>query len=168
MINRFVILITLVSLGSCSHGSSLGDERLSAEEAPRFLKEAGKSFTGPEYFVKRFKYGKEVFEVKEAEGEKETSVTLDDKGIFLEREEDISITDLDKLVRSYVVTYIHDEYPDAKIIELEKRMTPNNSFIDVEIRHDSSPSGYWELSFDARGKFVSREIENYDSPMTHN
>jgi hypothetical protein len=159
MTRIFLILSSVAFLVSCSGGRALEEIKMSSEEAPFFLKTAGEALRAPEYFRKMSGY-----EVKEAKGEKEISLAFDQRGKLIEKEEDVPIESLDKLVRSYIVTYIYNTYPKAKVVEIERRTNSEGVFIDVEIRDRSSPTGYWELSFNAEGKFVFKELENREPP----
>jgi hypothetical protein len=161
MTNFFLLLLI-----ACSH-TRTGDRKLEKREVPSFLVDAARVLEDPEYYEKRFANGTILYEAKSS-GEMETSLSFDKKGNFLEKEQDVDFKDLPLSVRSTIVFYLGQEYQDFKIIEVEHKTTPSGSFVDVEIRHPSSPSGYWELTFSKDGKFVSREIEDYEEPQTLN
>lgn len=155
-----------VFLLSCSHGPIVGDSRLKKEDAPDFL--IKNSDPNAKYFKKVLENGDVLYEAKHKKNDKEISITFNHHGQGIESEEDLDFSDIPKAVGEKITDYLKRNYPDFRIIEIEKRNTAGNEFYDIEIRHPSSSSGYWELSFDLDGRYVSREVENYPLPQTHN
>ena len=163
----------LLFLLACSTSPTEGDRRIHGDEVPVFLRSyRGKGYDDLEFFEK-IQAGVKVYEVKyeiEVDDEdQEISVKYSDKGEFLEKEEDIDFEDIPHAIKEKIRTSIMDNYEDAKIHETERRTDKDqNEFIDVEIRHKSSPSGYWELTYDKDGNYVSRKLEHYENIETLN
>ena len=100
---------------------------------------------------------------------REVSLSFSESGQMIESEEDMAMSDLAPEVAAAITQYIKTEYPGAAVLELEKRVDRNKQeFIDVEIRHRSSSSGYWELSFSPAGRYISRELEDVEIINTLN
>jgi hypothetical protein len=165
-ITSYLVLMLLVS---CSHHTVLGDRKLTVAEVPDFLRKyQSKEFKDVEIFEKRKPHLK-FYEVKYYESKREISLSFAENGKFLEREEDTTLNSFSPEVQNSIIEYLNKEYAGYKVLEVEKRTNEDHKeFIDVEIRHASSPSGYWEISFTPSGEYVSREIEDYDSISTLN
>lgn len=165
---NFIILTLLSMFLSCSHQLKEGDRHLKKNERPEFLKQY-ESYEDVKFYEK-IKKDVRTFEVKyEDKADHEISLTFDEEGKLLEREEDLEYSALPLEIRKKITQYVEANYPQALIHETEKRTDKEgNRFFDIEIRHSSSESGYWELSFDEAGNYVSREKEKYDPINTLN
>ncbi|MGE3611805.1 MAG: hypothetical protein AB7I27_19610 [Bacteriovoracaceae bacterium] len=118
-----------------------------------------------DFYEKWKEDGDNFYEVKN----EKVSISVSKSGNLIEREEDISEVQIPAQIMVAIKSYIHKNYPGSKVTEMESRVTPLGRFFDIEIRHPSSPSGYWELSFtEDQGEFVGKEIEDYETPMTLN
>jgi hypothetical protein len=164
MSNKTLIISGLVFLSSCSHSPVIGERRLSSKEVPAFMSEIRKAHPNAKFYEKTLENKIVTYEAKY----KEVSLTYDSNGILLETEIDVKFSSLDREVKAKILKTLQQDYKNYKILECEIRKIPGQEFIDVEIRHSSSPSGYWELSFTSTGEYHSREIENYEIPLTHN
>ena len=162
MINKILLFTLLVCLAACSQ-APLGDRRLKRDEIPDFLKKyQDPQYANVEFFVKGGRK-KKSYEVKYLVDEREVSLAFNKNGNLIEKEEDIGLHHLPRGTKEKILQFLEERYAGYKIIELEKRQeNESDHFIDVEIRHKSSPSGYWELSFSEDGDYLSREKENYD------
>lgn len=161
--------MTLMSLFlSCSHKIKSGDRNLKKSERPEFLKQY-ETYRDVQFYEK-VKKGVLTYEVKyEDKKDHEVSMTFNEIGKLIETEKDLDYSELPLELRKKITQYVEKHYPEALIHETEKRTDLNGkNFIDVEIRHSSSESGYWELSFDEEGNFVSREKEKYPPINTLN
>lgn len=160
--------MTLLSLFlSCSHKVKSGDRNLKKNERPEFLK-VYESYEDVRFYEK-VKKGITTYEVKYEEKKREVSMTFDEKGKLIETEKDLDYSELPLDLRKKITQYVDKNYPQALIHETEKRTDLHGkNFIDIEIRHPSSESGYWELSFDEEGNFFSREKEKYPPINTLN
>lgn len=131
------------------------DPQLLERDIPSFLQKAGQALNHPLYYHKRRGTGEEFYEVKD----QKVSITYSLDGLFVEREEDIKLNDLGVYLSSRILEYINREYPGAVMGEVELHTKPDQSLIDVEIKHSSSPTGCWELTFDKMGDFNSLKVE---------
>lgn len=166
-INSALIFILLPILG-CSSTPKQGERSLSKDELPPFMR----PYLSAEYrqvaFFEKTKNAKKYYEIKFFRNEKEISLSFDENGNQIEREEDVTLDSLGTPIIDKIKEYLRIHYPDAVILEVELRTDEKSkSFIDIEIRHKSSPSGYWELSFTPDGSYVSREIEDYHPIETY-
>jgi hypothetical protein len=162
---QFILSLLFVAV-ACSHTRVEGDRELKGEEIPGFLSQYKKSYKDAVFYEKVYDNNRS-YEVKHEEDDREISLTFDDRGTLIEREEDISLADLSEKVKVKILTYLDHEYPGNELLELEKRQIKDGrNLIDVEIRHDLSPSGYWEVSFTSDGNYVSRDLEDYKSVQT--
>lgn len=154
---------------ACSHAPLEGDRKLDFSEAPAFLKEYSEgSFEEPSLYEK-LENGRKLYEAKYKKKGFEVSVKFDAQGNQVEIEEDVPFESLALKTRERIVSHLKSHYPGFVILEVEKRVDEHRkSFIDVEIRHVSSPSGYWEISFTPDGEYASKEVENYQTINTLN
>ncbi len=160
-------ILLLFLLTACSSKIKEGDRRLKNQEIPSFLK-SYQSYNEVDFFQK-IKKRKIFYEVKYLEQEKEVSLKFNQDGVLVEEERDIRFDSLTPEQQSRIKSYLDQNYPEAKIHEVEVRLNKKKEkFIDVEIRHNSSPTRYWELSFDHEGNFVKKKLENLDDIETLN
>ena len=160
---RSLLLVLLFSCSSPKHW--IGDKQLGKKNIPLFLKKYAQGLEDADFYEKWKENGNNFYEVKN----KNVSISVSKTGTLIEREEDISEDKIPPHIIETIKSYIHENYPESKVTEMEHRVTPLGRFYDVEIRHPSSPSGYWELTFtENQGAFVGKEIEDYETPMTLN
>lgn len=169
MTKTYWILSLLFVCGGCSNALITGDRRLLQKEIPPFMAEYQKpQYESAEFFEKSSQKHKS-YEVKYLKNGQEVSLAFDRSGRLIEREEDTHLEALPDNVRIKILQYMTDKYPGHVILEVEKRQeNQTQDFIDVEIRHKSSKSGYWELTFTPDGEYVSREVEDYQMLETLN
>jgi hypothetical protein len=165
---KFICLTFLSLVLSCAHKKLEGDRDLKKQDRPEFLKKYEK-FQDVEFFEKN-KGGVKFYEVKyENKKNAEVSLSFDLSGNLLEREEDLEYSELPLEVRQRITAYIDTHYQQAMVHETERRIDKDGrNLVDVEIRHESSASGYWELTFDQDGNYLSREKEDHDPINTLN
>ena len=163
MTRTLLLVLLVISCSSPKH--RVGDKQLREKNIPSFLKKFSQGLEDADFFEKWKENGDNFYEVKN----KRVSISVSKSGTLIEREEDISEELIPSHIMEAIKSYIHKNYPESKITEMESRVTPSGRFIDVEIRHPSSPSGYWELTFtENKGEFIGKEIEDYETPMTLN
>jgi hypothetical protein len=156
----FILLLAFSSMSSDSYR----DSELKKKDAPAFLIEAtpkGSEIDDVEYFVKKYKSGKKVYELKYEldDTDEEVSISYSESGAFLEKEIDKKFSSLSSPVQDQIKSYLKKKYGDYKITETELRTNPQGSFIDVEVSHDGGKTGVTEVSFNPEGKYVSEEEE---------
>lgn len=160
-------LVLLLICLSCSLHPKDGDRRLKLTDIPSFL-DSYKTYEDVDFFQK-VKKKKTFYEVKYLEKGNEVSVKFDEFGNFQEEEKDTEFELLPLPLQLKIQDHLDSFYPKAKIHEVEIRLDEKRQkFIDVEIRHSSSSTKYWELSFDSDGNSVGKKIENLDEIETLN
>lgn len=165
MILRTLILFSVMA---CSSGTLEGDRRLKKSDIPAFLKKYDSDKFDDVKFFEKSKKSRQ-YEVKYKKDGSEVSVAFDKDGNFVEKEEDTTLDKFPKEVREKIINHLNTNYSGYKILEVEKRKDESkDKFIDVEIRHHSSKSGYFEMTYDMKGEFISKEIEDYQTINTLN
>lgn len=160
MINLiFVSIVIMIAVG-CSNALISGDRKLHGSDIPPFMqKYQSKEYVKPEFYEKSSTKHKS-YEVKYLENGNEVSLAFDSVGKLIEKEVDTDMNGLPPGAKEKILAYIKNKYPGYLILEVELRQeNQEEDFIDVEIRHKSSRSGYWELTFTPDGEYVSREVE---------
>ena len=163
-----VLIMVLIAVG-CSNARISGDRKLHGSEIPTFMqKYQSKEYVKPEFYEKSYTKHKS-YEVKYLENGNEVSLAIYSVGKLIEKEVDTDMNGLPPGAKEKIIAYIKNKYPGYLILEVELRQeNQEEDFIDVEIRHKSSRSGYWELTFTPDGEYVSREVEVYKSLETLN
>lgn len=169
MTNTSLLLSILIFSNGCSYAPITGDRKLKGKEIPAFLSEYKKpEFHDAEFFEKSSLKNKS-YEVKYYHEGREVSLAFNHEGRLIEKEVDTDLNALPDDIRKKIVQYMDINYPGHVVLEVELRQEDQTQdFIDVEIRHKSSKSGYWELSFTPDGEYVSRELEEHTSIETLN
>lgn len=154
------LIFTLIVI-SCSTQRLPGEKKLKTHSVPEFLKS---HLSEDSEVYEKYDGKKTTFEIKDDK----VSLTYSESGELLEKESDLHFKDIPANTQTLIKAYLGAHYSGYKILEVEKREASGISFFDIEIRHKSSESGYWEISFDQQGNFVSREIEDYQPVETLN
>lgn len=161
-----LLIYSLLFLISCGHFTSDGSRKLKNAEAPDFLK-ALVPKTGnidDVSFYEKHKTEPMTYKVKYELDDFEISVTVDDKGNFIEKEEDLFFSSLNESLKQKITKYLSARFEKYQITETERRTDKNmNIFIDVEVASSDSKNPFLEISFDLEGNFVSEEVEYVES-----